>query len=154
MRPPTRTILFLALVLLCPARAALSDLPTDLRSYAGKVVIVDFWASWCAPCRRSFPWLNTMHDRYSDDGLVILAVNMDQDRGAADRFLAEYPARFAVVFGEGETLARDFDVVAMPSSYLIGRDGKLLHRNLGFMVKDQDKYEAAIAEALGQGVTE
>ena len=89
-----------------------------------------------------------MYDRYGDDGLVILAVNMDQDRGAADRFLAQYPARFTVLFGEGETLARDFDVEAMPSSYLIGRDGKLLRRHLGFLVKDQEEYEAAIADAL------
>ena len=148
MRPMTRTLLPLALVLLCPARSAWSDLPTDLRSYEGQVVIVDFWASWCAPCRRSFPWLNAMYDRYADDGLVILAVNMDQDRGAADRFLAQYPARFTVLFGEGETLARDFDVEAMPSSYLIGRDGKLLRRHLGFLVKDQEEYEAAIADAL------
>jgi thiol-disulfide isomerase/thioredoxin len=155
MRPTIRTVLSLTLVLLCPARAALSDLPTDLRAYEGKVVIVDFWASWCAPCRRSFPWLNAMHDRYADDGLVILAVNMDQDRGAADRFLADYPAHFTVVFGEGDTLAKDFDVMAMPSSYLIGRDGQLLRRHLGFMVKDQDEYEAAISDALGRkGVTE
>lgn len=150
MRPTRRTVLLLALALLCPAGAVLSAVPAELQQYQGKVVIVDFWASWCVPCRRSFPWLNAMHDRYGDDGLVILAVNLDQDRDAADRFLGEYPPRFTVLLGRGESLARDFDVSAMPSSYLIGRDGKLLRRHLGFLVKEQDEYEAAIADALGR----
>jgi thiol-disulfide isomerase/thioredoxin len=149
VRPTRRSILLSSLALMCTGPAALADVAFDLRSYKGKVVVVDFWASWCVPCRRSFPWLNDMYDRYAGDGLVILAVNLDEDRGAADRFLQDYPPRFTVIFGEGEALAKDFDVVAMPSSYLVGRDGKILHRHLGFLVKQQDEYEAAIAEALG-----
>ena len=134
VRPTRRSILLSSLALMCTGPAALADVAFDLRSYKGKVVVVDFWASWCVPCRRSFPWLNDIYDRYS---------------GAADQFLRDYPPRFTVIFGEGEALAKDFDVVAMPSSYLIGRDGKILHRHLGFLVKQQDEYEAAIAEALG-----
>jgi thiol-disulfide isomerase/thioredoxin len=95
--------------------------------YAGKVVVLDFWASWCVPCRRSFPWLNAMHEKYADDGLVIIGVNLDMERADAEQFL-----------------------VAMPSSYVIGRDGKIVARHMGFKVKQQDEYESIIVDALGK----
>jgi len=121
--------------------------PDDL---AGKVVVLDFWASWCVPCRRSFPWLNTMHDRYADDGLVIVGVNLDLDRAEAERFLSEFPASFRIEYDEPKALAKRFEVIAMPSSYLIGRDGKILEQHLGFKERKQAEYEAAIVSALGQ----
>ena len=126
-----------------PAAGAL-----DIGQYAGKVVVLDFWASWCAPCRRSFPWLNSMHDKYVDDGLVIVGVNLDMERADAERFLEEYPAAFSIFYDENQELARHYEVVAMPSSYVIGRDGKLAARHMGFKVKQQDEYEALIVEAL------
>ena len=115
----------------------------------GKVVVVDFWASWCVPCRRSFPWMNTMTEKYADDGLVIVAVNLDKDRAAADAFLAEIPADFEIEFDPEATIAREYGVEAMPSSFVFGRDGKLVARHLGFKVKKQDEYEAVLVEALG-----
>ena len=121
----------------------------NLEDYAGKVVVLDFWASWCVPCRRSFPWLNTMYEKYGDDGLVIVGVNLDLDRAEAERFLDEFPASFDIVYDEDKSLAKQFEVIAMPSSYLIGRDGKILERHLGFKVKKQADYEAAIVNALG-----
>ena len=126
--------------------AASGDLSID--QYAGKVVVLDFWASWCVPCRRSFPWLNTMHAKYADEGLVIVGVNLDIERADAERFLEEYPARFAIVYDEKQELARQYEVVAMPSSYVIGRDGRVIARHMGFKVKEQDEYEAIIIEAL------
>lgn len=122
----------------------------DLDDYAGKVVVLDFWASWCAPCRRSFPWLNTMHEKYADDGLVIVGVNLDLERAEAERFLGEFPASFMIVYDTEKVLAKQFEVIAMPSSYLIGRDGKIFEQHLGFKVKKQAEYEAAIVSALGQ----
>ena len=120
----------------------------SLTSLRGKVVVLDFWASWCVPCRRSFPWLNTMHDKYAGEGLVIVGVNLDMERADAERFLAEYPAEFSVVYDSNQELARRFEVVAMPSSYVIGRDGQIVARHMGFKVKQQDEYEALIVEAL------
>jgi cytochrome c biogenesis protein CcmG/thiol:disulfide interchange protein DsbE len=117
--------------------------------YAGRVVVLDFWASWCVPCRRSFPWLNTMHEKYADDGLVIIGVNLDMERADAERFLQEYPASFTILYDENQELARQFEVVAMPSSYVIGRDGQVIARHMGFKVKQQDEYESIIVEALG-----
>lgn len=122
----------------------------SIEQYAGKVVVLDFWASWCVPCRRSFPWLNTMHEKYADEGLAIIGVNLDMERADAERFLEEYPARFTILYDENKQLARQFDVVAMPSSYVIGRDGKVIARHMGFKVKQQDEYEAIIVEALGK----
>ena len=89
--------------------------PFDPQEYAGKVVVLDFWASWCVPCRRSFPWLNSMHGKYQDAGLVIVGVNLDMERSEAERFLAEFPADFRIVYDVDMALARRFEVMAMPS---------------------------------------
>ena len=115
----------------------------------GKVVVVDFWASWCVPCRRSFPWMNDMVEKYADDGLVVVAVNLDKDRGAAEAFLAEVPANFEIEFDPDASIAREYGVEAMPSSFVFGRDGELVARHLGFKVKKQDEYEAVLVKALG-----
>ena len=78
------------------ATAADQSQSLNLSDYRGKVVVLDFWASWCVPCRRSFPWLNTMNDKYADQGLVIIGVNVDQEPASAAEFLEEYPARFQI----------------------------------------------------------
>ena len=147
MRPWTAALLAAQFALLAwvPAPAAETF---DPGQYAGKVVVLDFWASWCEPCRRSFPWLNAMHDKYGPEGLVIVGVNLDMERTDAQRFLAEYPADFDIVYDQDQALAREYEVVAMPSSYVIGRDGQLAARHMGFKVKQQDEYEALLVEAL------
>jgi thiol-disulfide isomerase/thioredoxin len=154
--------LFLKVTLMAWALAvssiASSDLPSgerlDLSDYRGKVIVVDFWASWCVPCRRSFPWLNAMNDKYAHDGLVIVGVNLDQDPASAAEFLQEYPARFQISYDASGTLAREFNVQAMPSSFVIDRDGEIVAHHLGFKVRRQDDYEAAIVAALQQETRE
>jgi len=141
-------LLISALVLTLQAGAAEPYDQFDLKGHAGKVVIVDFWASWCVPCRRSFPWLNTMHRKYADQGLVIIGVNLDAEKSAAMTFLADFPPEFGIYYDETKDLARSFGVVAMPSSYLIGRDGEIRQKHFGFKVKKQDEYESAIVAAL------
>ena len=128
-----------------PAASSLS-----LDEYKGKVVLMDFWASWCVPCRRSFPWLNAMHAKYHDDGLVIIGVNLDKEDDSAAAFLKEFPADFQVVYDPNATLAEQFGVRGMPSSYVIGRDGEIVAEHLGFKVRRQDEYEAALVAALGE----
>lgn len=134
-----RAEILLVLVLAVSTNTA-ADPDFDLAQYRGKVVVVDFWASWCVPCRRSFPWLNKMHEKYANDGLVIIGVNMDASDAEAQTFLAEYPALFQIINDPDGDLAREYDVVAMPSSYVIDRDGKQVARHLGFKVKRQDEY--------------
>lgn len=145
-------LLLLGVLAAASVRAAAGEPPAlDLGAYEGKVVVVDFWASWCVPCRRSFPWMNEMTARYADDGLVFIAVNMDAERAEADAFLAEYPADFRIVYDGGAgTLAREFEVMAMPTSYVFDRSGNRVARHLGFKVKQQDEYEALIVETLNR----
>lgn len=120
----------------------------DLGEYRGKVVLVDFWASWCVPCRRSFPWLEEMQARYAQDGFVVIGVNVDSSPADAKAFLEEYPVSFRIVEDRKGGLAGEFDVIAMPSSYLFDRDGELVARHLGFKVRKTDEYEAAIRRSL------
>ena len=120
----------------------------NLDDYQGKVVVLDFWASWCVPCRRSFPWMNEMQQKYADEGLVVIAVNLDNQASDADAFLQKYPAKFSIHYDHERQLAREYSVEAMPSSFLIGRDGTIVERHLGFKVAKTDEYEAAIVAAL------
>ena len=122
----------------------------NLSLYEGKVVVVDFWASWCVPCRRSFPWMNEMLRKYGDDGLVIVGINVDADASEASQFLAETPAEFRIIYDPEGELARQYDVMAMPSSYLFDRSGRQVARHLGFKVKQQDEYEALLVETLNR----
>ena len=128
--------------------AARAETGFDLAEYRGKVVVLDFWASWCVPCRRSFPWMNEMQGKYGDDGLVIIGVNMDAEASDAQSFLRDYPPEFRIIYDPDGDLARLYDVIAMPSSYIIGRDGDQVTRHLGFKVKRQDEYEAVLIQAL------
>ncbi len=89
-----------------------------------------------------------MHEKYADEGLAIVGVNLDMERADAEQFLQEYPARFAILYDGNQHLAKQFEVVAMPSSYVIGRDGKVIARHMGFKVKQQDEYESVIVDAL------
>jgi cytochrome c biogenesis protein CcmG/thiol:disulfide interchange protein DsbE len=120
----------------------------SLDDYTGKVVVLDFWASWCVPCRRSFPWMNEMQEKYADEGLVVIAVNLDSQASDAEAFLQKYPAKFSIHYDHERQLARQYAVEAMPSSFLIGRDGTIIERHLGFKVAKTEEYEAAIVAAL------
>lgn len=120
----------------------------DAAALKGRVVVVDFWASWCAPCKRSFPWWSEMQAKYGARGLQVVAVNVDRQRADADAFLARAMPRFALAFdAEGETPQR-FQVKAMPTSVLIGADGRVLLRHEGFKDDDRAALEAAIVAAL------
>jgi cytochrome c biogenesis protein CcmG/thiol:disulfide interchange protein DsbE len=145
-------LLLAVLVVAFPSASATADnLAVDLDKYRGKVVVLDFWASWCVPCRRSFPWLNEMHDKYGQEGLVILGVNMDADQAAAELFLKEYPADFRIVRDPEGELAKLYEVIAMPSSYVIDRDGKIVARHLGFKVAKLQEYEDTLKRVLEAG---
>ena len=119
-----------------------------LSSLKGKVVYIDFWASWCAPCRQSFPWMNDMQKRYGAQGLVVVGINVDDKRQDADEFLAQLPAEFKVSFDpEGDT-ARRFGVRSMPTSVLVGADGKVVRVQAGFRVEQSHELEDTVAGAL------
>lgn len=120
----------------------------QLAAHRGKVVYLDFWASWCAPCRRSFPWMNAMQDKHGAAGLVVLGVNVDQQRADADRFLAQVPARFAIAYDPQGTSPRLYAIRAMPSSVLIDREGRVVVVHAGFRDEERDELEAKIRAAM------
>ena len=155
-------LLFLFLTLAAPSDFAASardrSVPPDftlpassgnvsLRDFRGKVVLVDFWASWCVPCRQSFLWMSGLVDRYSEQGLVIVAINLDKKREAADAFLEKFSTPFVVAFDPAGKTAEAFHVEAMPSSFIVSRAGRIIDSHAGFeqakahLVEDQIKEE-------------
>jgi DsbE subfamily thiol:disulfide oxidoreductase len=117
-------------------------------SLRGKVVLVDFWASWCGPCQKSFPWLAGTYEQYRAKGLQIVAINLDKNQNSAMEFLDDHPAPFTVAFDPSGKVASAFKVHGMPSSFLIGADGTILYARAGFDPKHTDDMESMIQEAL------
>ena len=116
----------------------------DLAALRGKVVYVDFWASWCGPCRRTFPWMNEMQRKYGGDGFVIVAVNVDKKRADAERFLADVPAQFTVVYDAAGATPSAYGVKGMPSSYLVDAAGKIVAVEQGFREDAATAIEARV----------
>ncbi len=115
-----------------------------------KVVYLDFWASWCLPCVKSFPWMNDMQRRYGAKGLRVIAVNLDEKRADADSFLARIPARFPVAFDPRAELAKTYGVKGMPSSFLIDRGGRLRFEHVGFRESSREELESEIRRLVDQ----
>ena len=143
------TIVFLTLIFVNPVNA-LEGKPFDLSAYKGKVVMVDFWASWCQPCRKSFTWMNKMQSLYGSEGFIVIAINLDESRTKADKFLQQIPANFDVAFDPQGNTAEAYKIKAMPSSYLIDKNGNVVHANLGFRSNDEDKLETKIKKLVRQ----
>jgi thiol-disulfide isomerase/thioredoxin len=143
--------LVLALILGClalTAAAAEATDPLDLASLRGKVVLVDFWASWCEPCRHSFPWLNEMQAKYAARGLVVIGVNVDRERADAAQFLHDVPAQFRIVYDPAGSLATRYDLPGMPVSYVIGPNGEVVGRHVGFRNALRAEREAELQKLL------
>jgi cytochrome c biogenesis protein CcmG, thiol:disulfide interchange protein DsbE len=121
-----------------PAIAANADDLLDISAFRGRVVYLDFWASWCAPCRESFPWMNRVQRELGQDGLVVIAVNVDREHADAERFMRELAPHFRVVFDPDGVLPEKFGVRGMPTSFLIDRDGQVRSRHEGFRLADRD----------------
>jgi thiol-disulfide isomerase/thioredoxin len=124
--------------------------PTALSQFAGKVVYLDFWASWCAPCRTSFPLLNQLHEKLKVQGFEVVAVNLDEDKAKAEQFLKEIPVNFTVLRDEKGEWADKFVVESMPTSFIIDKQGVVQHIHHGFTANDITDLEKKIAELLAK----
>ena len=118
--------------------------------HKGKVVLVDFWASWCGPCGQSFPFFNDLHAKHKDQGLEILGVNVDDNVDDAKAFLANHAAAFSVVRDASMQCASDYGVQAMPSTYLIDRKGVVHHIHLGFRAGESQELRDLVEKALSE----
>ena len=117
---------------LFPVLAAADLTGGQLPATGGKVVLVDFWASWCAPCRDSFPAYAKLQTDYAPRGLIIVAVSVDRDPAAFEAFLQRFRPPFAAVDDQTQQLVRQVSVPAMPTCYLLGRDGRVRFVHQGF----------------------
>jgi cytochrome c biogenesis protein CcmG, thiol:disulfide interchange protein DsbE len=122
----------------------------ELSSYKGKVVLVDFWASWCLPCKTSFPALDSLYREYQPRGLEVLAVNLDERRRDADGFLGNHPHRLTVLFDPKGASPVAFGVKGMPSSFLIDKAGNIRFTHMGYSADVDQSYRQEIAQLLGE----
>ena len=134
----------------CTVSAIGENQNLDLNQYKGKVLYVDFWASWCGPCAKSFPFMNELHQQLKDQGLQIVGVNLDENTDDAKAFLAKYPASFTVMADVSKQCAKDFDVKAMPSSYVIDRKGVVQHVHLGFRPSEAKELRSVVEKLLNE----
>lgn len=130
------------------ATAASAAPALDLSAYAGKVVYLDFWASWCQPCHESFPYMEQLKARYGKDGLVIIAVNLDHAKSRADAFLRQAGSDLDIVYDPDGKIAAQYQVRDMPTSVLIGRDGKVRYVYKGFHAEETRIYSAQVGELV------
>lgn len=130
--------------------AQLTDQKMSLKDYRGKTLLVDFWASWCGPCRASFPWMNEMQAKYQDQGFEVVAINLDLRPELAYAFLTQIPANFPVLLDENAQLPDAFNVIGMPTSYLVDKEGRLRAQHVGFQEAKIADYEAGIQALLAE----
>ncbi|MCU7905093.1 MAG: TlpA family protein disulfide reductase [Candidatus Thiodiazotropha sp. (ex Epidulcina cf. delphinae)] len=124
------------------------DASVSLQQFKGNVVLLDFWASWCIPCRASFPWMNEIQKKYKSHGLEVIAVSVDKDPALAEAFLSKVPADFTIAFDPAGDVAAEYGLKGMPASYLIDKQGHILKSHIGFLTSEMEKRELEIKAIL------
>ena len=143
-----KKLLLILLFLSSPLQAEVYDIQQfNLNNFKGKVVYLDFWASWCKPCQVSFPWMNSIKNKYADKDFTIVTINLDENPDAMHQFLSKVKADFDVYHDPSGEFAEKFKVEGMPTSYLIDKTGKPVKKHIGFYLKKTPQYEQEI-EAL------
>jgi cytochrome c biogenesis protein CcmG/thiol:disulfide interchange protein DsbE len=110
----------------------------DLADMRGKVVFIDFWASWCSPCREAMPQYERLYASLPHDDFTIVAVNVDEVRADAEKFLAAHPVSYAIGLDPAGDVPKAYGLVGMPTSYLVDRGGVVRWRGQGFKSADID----------------
>lgn len=126
------------------------QLQTFLTQNIGHVVYVDFWASWCVPCRKSFPWMADMQNKFRDQGFRVVTINVDAEHHLAEEFLTENVANFPVIFDPQGKVAETFKLKGMPSSFVFDRAGKIKYSHVGFFSNKQKSYELELTRLLSE----
>jgi peroxiredoxin len=119
-----------------------------LQEQRGQVVLVNFWASWCGPCKQEMPHLNRLYDKYRASGFTLLAVNIDDDARHGAATAAKWGLKFPVLLDADKTVTKLYDLGAMPSTVLIDRDGRVRYLHRGYREGVEDTYERQIRELV------
>lgn len=134
----------------CPAHLSESQTALDFGRYKGKVLLVDFWATWCGPCQKSMPFLNQLRNELQAEGFEIIAINVDEDSDEARRFLQTRSVDYPILFDPQGKCPSAFGVKAMPSSFFVDKTGKVRKIHLGFRETDQSEIRDQIAKLLAE----
>lgn len=119
----------------------------SLSDYRGKVIVIDFWATWCPPCKDSIPFLESLYQRYKERGIVVIGVSFDEDVELVKRFKERYPMTYPTLMGEG-WIKNNYGLIGIPEMFIIGRDGVLRYHHLGFNESVPDEVEKEIKKLL------
>ncbi|MES9895671.1 MAG: TlpA disulfide reductase family protein, partial [Candidatus Thiodiazotropha endolucinida] len=119
-----------------------------LSELRGQVVMVNFWASWCGPCRQEMPLLQQLFDRYQSLGFSLLGVNVDEDRVAADKMLSDLPVSFPILYDDRSKVSKQYQVKAMPSTFMVDRDGRIRYLHKGYKPGYEEEYQQQIRQLL------
>lgn len=115
-----------------------------LSGLRGQVVMINFWATWCGPCREEMPHLEALHQRYSALGFTLLGVNVEEDSENAEAWLEEMPVSFPILFDPGNRVSVLYNVLAMPSTVLVDRQGNLRFLHHGYQAGYENEYQTQI----------
>jgi peroxiredoxin len=119
-----------------------------LSELAGNVILLNFWASWCGPCRTEMPLLNELQNRYEPLGFTVLGVNVEEDSSPAKTFLAKTPVEFPILLDNRNEVSKRYDVLAMPTTVMIDRNGKVRYLHKGYQAGDEKKYKKMIKKLV------
>lgn len=119
-----------------------------IKQHKGHVIYLDFWASWCTPCRKSFPWMNNMQKKYGNQNFKVISINVDSEPTLAKQFLDNTPANFTILYDSNGNLANELQLKGMPSSFIINEKGKIVSAHVGFTEKRKVVYEEEIKQLL------
>ena len=111
-----------------------------LSELRGNVVMINFWASWCGPCRQEMPHLEKIHAEYTDYGFILLGINVDEKQALAEKLLAQIPVSFPILFDPTSAVSKLYNVDAMPTTILIDRDGNLRHLHRAYRPGFEEMY--------------
>ncbi len=126
----------------------------EFKSFKGKVVYIDFWASWCAPCRESMPFLEKLYLKHRDEGFEIIAINIDEYKDDAKQFLSQQPISYQNLYDPDGKIGKLLKVKTMPTAFLVNRKGKLLFRHSGFNTKYSEKLASKINQLVSNNTIE
>ena len=127
---------------------AMSGRDMRLKEQRGRVVMVNFWATWCAPCRQEMPQLNRLYEKYRSSGFMLFGVNVDDDPSKAAEVAAKLGVTFPVLLDANKSVSKLYDLNTMPSTVLIDREGTVRYVHRGYLAGYENNYEKQIRELL------